>query len=203
MIRRITCLVMVGILALAAWGGSTASAQERQGGQRGRGGRGPGFGMLGMMGGGGGGLLPLLQSETVQKDLELTTEQVDKVKDLAKSAMKDLMPKLEGLRDLSQEDRRAKLKDLRPKLEAQGQETKKKIEAILTPKQMERLKGIRLQVLGAGAFNDPEVVKALNLTDEQTDKIKKIVKETIDKVAELTKGVGTMSRQERRKRCRA
>ena len=65
MIRRITCLVVIGALALSVWGVSAASAQEPQGKAGGRGGRGPG----GFAMGAGGGVSLILRSETVQKDV--------------------------------------------------------------------------------------------------------------------------------------
>ena len=99
-------------------------------------------------------------------------------------------------RNLSPEERRAKVKEMRPKLQARGEETEKKIEAILTTAQLARLKEIRLQVAGPAALADPDVLKALNLTDEQKEKIKKLRQQITD----LRKEAGKLSREERRQK---
>ena len=136
----------------------------------------------------------LLQSEGVQKDLQLTTEQTEKVKDVLKNARESLRKQREAIRDLSTEERRTKMKEVRGKIEAGAKETREKIEAILTPKQKDRLKEIRLQVAGFRAFANAEVAKALNLTEEQREKVRKLG----GKVADLTKGLRDLSPRERR-----
>ena len=193
MVRRMVSLVTVGVLSLALWGGNLASAQPPEGGPgpgpRGPMGRGPGF-----MAWPGAGLLAPLQRETVQKDLQLTPEQIDKLKEVGKTAFRGLGEQRPRPGNLSDEQR----KELRTKIEARAAEIKKKIEAILTPKQMERLKEIRLQWAGPAALADPDVRKALNLTDDQKEKIKKLRQELFGKENDLRKDVGKLSREERR-----
>jgi Spy/CpxP family protein refolding chaperone len=86
----------------------------------------------------------LLRSEQIQKELKLTDEQKEKVKALA--------------------------------AEPRGnrQDMEKKIAEILKPEQVERLKQIRLQMGGAAALANREVVKALGLSDDQVAKLKAI-----------------------------
>ena len=64
------------------------------------------------------------------------------------------------MQDLSQEERQAKM-------QAMQEDMLKKLGEILLPKQLERLKQIQLQVEGAMALSNPDVVKALNITDDQ------------------------------------
>ena len=81
----------------------------------------------------------------------------------------------------SDEERRAKFGELRPKIEAKMQElnadTEKQLGKILLPHQLERLKQIDLQTKvryrGASALTGGDVAKALNLTDEQREKLEK------------------------------
>ncbi len=190
MVRQMMCLVTVGLLSLATWGGNLASAQPPEGGPGpgGRGGRGQGGGM-GIFAGGG--LAPLLV-ETVQKDLQLTSEQIDKLKDLAKTVREAGREQRTKFRDLSPEERQAKWRELRSTLQGRAEELKKKIEAILTTKQLERLKEIRLQVAGPAAFANPDLRKALNLTDEQKDKIKKIQADLAKQRRDLMPAAGNL-----------
>jgi hypothetical protein len=65
----------------------------------------------------------------------------------------------------------------------------KAIAGILNEKQMKRLKEIDLQVRSTSAFTDPEVAKALGLSDDQVSSIKTISDDTRKEMAELTKGM--------------
>ena len=55
-----------------------------------------------------------------------------------------------------------------------GGEDRKAIEGILSAGQVKRLKEIILQAQGPGAFRNPEVQKALNLTESQQEKMRDI-----------------------------
>ena len=146
-----------------------------------------------MMGFPGGGLLLLLRNESVQKDLQLTPEQIDKLKELGKTPVK-ARPRAMGELSATSPRRTAKRScRIAAEAEARGEEIKKKIEAILTTEQLARLKEIRLQAAGPAALVHPDVVKALNLTDEQKEKIKTLRQQ----VADLRKEAGKLSREER------
>jgi Spy/CpxP family protein refolding chaperone len=140
--------------ALAVALACVASAEAQRQGQ-GRGGRG-GFGG----GGFGADPLTLLSNEKVQKELDLTSEQKDSVKKLADERQTQGREAFAALRDLSQDERRAKMDEMRKAAQA-------KVDAILLPPQVERLKQLTLQRQGAGALSDPEVAKALNISEDQ------------------------------------
>lgn len=127
----------------------------------------------------------LLRNETVQKELELVDDQKNSLKELMEKTMTKMREQFEGMRDLSREEREAKFAELRPKLEAQAEETKKAIEGILLPHQVERLKQIVIQVQGTRALGDAEVQKSLDISDEQKEKIKSVQEATGEKMREL------------------
>jgi len=116
----------------------------------------------------------LLSSATVQKELELVDDQKAKLKEAGQKAQAAMREMFSGMRDLSEEDRRAKMQEMGKKMQAQAEQMKKAIEEILLPHQLERLKGIALQVAGVQALNDKEVQQDLKLTEEQVAKIKSI-----------------------------
>jgi len=158
---------------------------------------GPGGGSRpgGMFGGGPGASVsmlygPLLNVPTVQKDLDLIDDQKAEIKlatDKAQAAMRELFS---GVRDLSQEQRQAKMEEVGKKMQAQAAEMKKAVEHTLLPDQLKRLKGIALQVAGVRALNDKEVQQDLKLSDEQTAKIKSIGEDSMKKIRELFSGGG-------------
>ena len=57
-------------------------------------------------------------------------------------------------------------------VQAKAEETKKTIEGVLLPKQLERLKGLAMQMAGDSAIMDKEVQQDLKLSDDQVAKIK-------------------------------
>jgi hypothetical protein len=147
-------LLGLGLVALLA---SPAAAQ-------GRGGR--------MMGGN---LAFLLNNESVQKELKLEDKQVDKAKDLAEKTREEMQEKFQGLQDLSQEERRAKLMEIGREMNAS---ILKAAGEFLKPEQVTRLKQISYQQRGATAFSDPEVQKKLNLSDSQKSQIQTLIQES-------------------------
>jgi hypothetical protein len=139
-----------------------AFAQQRQRGQgQGRGGR------------GGGGYGALISIEAVQKELKLDGDQVEKATAAVREVREKHADDFAKLQDLDQQERREKMMGLTKTV---NDETVKSLDGILKHDQVKRLKQIELQNRqgGIGAFNDPDVQKALKLTDEQKEKIKTI-----------------------------
>ena len=136
----------------------------------------PGQGMHRGMGPGmmehGGGPLGLLRLESVQKDLNLSDAQKEKIKELAKGTMPARASDAESP---SPEERRARMEAMR-----------KSLAGILKPEQLDRLKQIQLQVQGPAALAmNPEAAKALGITDDQRAKIKSLREEADGKMRTL------------------
>jgi Spy/CpxP family protein refolding chaperone len=175
-------LCLAGGLAVA----TTLEAQG-PGGGGGRGGRGGGFGMGGM---GRGGILMIAGNEAVQKDIGLTEDGVAKVKSVTdeyQAAMRESFTQGGGgnFQDMTPEERRAAMEK---RMEAGRALTAKflpKIKEALKPDQYTRLQQINWQNMGTGAYADEEVVKALTITKEQTDKITALNEEYGAKMREL------------------
>jgi hypothetical protein len=140
------CLLVIGVAALIA---SPAVAQ-----QRGRG----GFGGPAM----------LVNNEAVQKELKLSEDQVTKGKEALQGVTEKFQEEFAKLRDLDQDERRAKMPELMAK---QSEETYAALEKVWKPEQIKRLKQIGVQQQGLRAFMSPTVAKSLKLTDEQKEKI--------------------------------
>ncbi len=140
-------------------------------------------------GGFGGGAIFLLGQKSVQEELKLSEDQVQKVKELSDKQRESF----QGLRDLSQEDRRAKMQEM-------AKANDKALAEILKPGQLKRVKQISLQQQGAFALVNPEVAKALNISEEQKDKIREIQTKARDESQGLGRDEeGAKKRQEIRK----
>ena len=160
--------------------------------------QGPG-GRGGMMGGQRGSLLMLLQNEQVQKEIELVADQKEKITALATETREAMRAKMGDMSNLSQEERRTKMEGMRKEMEEEAAKTQKKVEGILLPKQLERIKQIQLQVQGAMALANAEVAKALALTDDQQAKIKTINDDSRNAMRDMFSGGGPPSDEDREK----
>lgn len=143
-LMQITLAAAVVVMAASP----ALAQQQRQGGGR-------GFGGVGVM--------LLLGQESVQKELKLSDEQVKKIQELGTKQREAF----QGLRDLSQEERRTKMQEL-------TKANDKAIGEILKPDQLKRARQIALQRQGAAAVLNEEVAKTLNITDDQKQKIREI-----------------------------
>jgi Spy/CpxP family protein refolding chaperone len=153
--------------------------------QQGR--RGGGFaGRGGVMG-----PLMLLGSEAVQKEVGITDDQKAKLATLREEYLKedekvrtDAGVTGGGGANITDEQR-AKLDEGRNKL---GATFAPKVKETLKPEQFERVVQIAYQYAGPNAYTDARVVKALDLTKEQQEKITTINKDYQEKMRALFAG---------------
>jgi Spy/CpxP family protein refolding chaperone len=138
----------------------------------------PGGGRGGMQRGGGG-LGMLLGNASVQEELKLDDKQKEKIKEFAAKQREAQ----QGLRDLDQDERRAKMAEMNKHAEAFAKE-------VLTADQNKRMKQIVIQSAGLRAFSMEDVAKELKLTDDQKEKIKTLNDDLQKDVRELFQGGG-------------
>jgi hypothetical protein len=162
----INLCVPCAVMALAFLLGATdVLAQPGGGRQGGRGGR----------GGGGGGeerSSRLLRNEAVQKDLELSSDQIELIEGLSQGRGGDrdsIMAELDGL---SREERMEKMREIRDR---RTEEMKKEINDILLPHQMDRLEQIVNQASaqgGARSLIGGSLANKLGITEDQKERLR-------------------------------
>jgi Spy/CpxP family protein refolding chaperone len=135
----------------------------------------------------GGGQGGIFQNEKVQKALDLTDDQKEQIK----KVVDDMRSGAASLRDLPQEERRAKM-------QARTKELFEKVSGVLNDKQKERLKQIRVQVAGVAGLLDGETADALKLTDDQKAKIKDAIESRRKDLREMFQAAAGGSREEAR-----
>jgi len=177
-VRSFLLLSLTILLATALV--STAEAQSR----RGRG------GMRGSF-------IGLLSNEAVQKELQLTDDQIAKVKEQGEKLRSEMREQYGKLRDIQDSDkRRAKMTELR---EQSDEKVRNAASEMLSREKMIRLYQIRLQVRGAVfGVNHRFVAGRLELTDEQKIKAAELEEATQKKVYGSFSGMRDMSDQQRR-----
>lgn len=151
----------------------------------------PGGGQGGFGGGFGGGMnspFMLVAIAEVQKELNLTDEQVGDLKTLGDELREEMRPLFAGGfggRDQSEEERAKQREKMAESMKKVNDKFQPKLDKILEAGQRDRLKQIQLQAAGAQAYQNADVVVALKISKEQQDKLAAISKEFGDKTREL------------------
>jgi hypothetical protein len=120
--------------------------------------------------------------EDVQQEIQLVDEQLDKVAAVAEEARETMWDELRSLRDetrdLGEDERRERF---RSKIEELSADTESKLKKALLPHQLQRLKQIelqtRMQSRFEGGLSSRAVADALELTDEQREKLEQRAEE--------------------------
>jgi hypothetical protein len=120
--------------------------------------------------------LLLLRQKSVQQELNLSPEVIKKVLDFTSKESEEY----ENEAKLSKEEGEKRSEELEKTNE-------KFLQDNLTDAQRKRLHQIALQVTGLQELARPEVAKALNLTEDQQQKIKQLDEEVIKQLKELVK----------------
>jgi len=138
--------------------------------------------------GGGGGLLGLVMRDEVQQEIQLVDEQRDKVMKVAEESREEMRGMFEEMRDLSDEERRERFGEIRTKMEEMNANVETQLKKALLPHQLQRLKQIDLQVRmqqrGEGGLSSRTVAEALELSDEQREKLEKKAEEVRQELQE-------------------
>ncbi|MAG92900.1 MAG: hypothetical protein CMJ48_04035 [Planctomycetaceae bacterium] len=170
-----------------------------QGGQRGPGGRGSFGGGPGGFGGGGASMMGLLNNEKIQGILKVTDAQKTEMRDIAQASRSSFGGEaFRGLRDLPEEERRAKFEELRKKMEKSRTDAEKKIKGVLTDAQKDRLLGLIIQLEGSRALLNEDVAAKVGLDAEQKAIVKGALESSREGFGELFRGLRDLSEEERR-----
>jgi hypothetical protein len=114
------------------------------------------------------GLGAMIENERVQKELRLTDDQIKKCTAIHARIQGKYQETFEKLRAQKQAQQILEL------TKVANQETLKAFAEVLQPQQLRRLQQIDLQQRGALAFQEPDVIKALQLTPDQQELVKTI-----------------------------
>ena len=136
--------------------------------------------------------LILLRQKSVQDELKLTPELVKKILEFTNNEY----AAYQKVMQLDEKEREAKLEEL-------GKKNQKFLTDNLTPAQNKRLDQITLQVTGLLQLTQPEVVKVLNLTQEQQQKFKEMQNEARKELDQIITTQDREARNEKLAKLRA
>lgn len=173
-----TCLMFAG----------TANAQGRGG-----------FGMLG--GGGAGGIFRVAANDLVQKEIALSGDGATKAKNIAEdfqATVRDGMSGITGgtsFQDMSQQEREKFMEKMTALRTTATEKYLPKLKDALNADQFNRVQQINYQLMDTTAYSDAEVIKSLDITKEQQDKIKEVNAALNTKMRDLFQGGGGGGRE--------
>lgn len=146
--------------------------------------------------------LYLLRRPDVAKDLKLDADQKEEVTEAIQEITRNRRDEYQKLRTLPIKDRVKKSRELSKKFTEMGN---KKAKDILNEKQITRLDQIALQMQGIRALRNPEIVKKLKITKEQTKKFQDVQSEITKQRAQLYKDLraGKIARAKLREKTQA
>lgn len=140
--------------------------------------------------GGQGGVARLASNEAVQKEIGVTDEQKAKLKTLGEELTKDAQEEASaagigggagGFQNLTPEERAKLGEKMAAVAKKLNDKYTPKLKETLKPEQFERLQQISYQAAGAAVYSNEDVVKALDLSKEQQEKIATITKDYQEK----------------------
>jgi len=170
--------IALATLAMVFVSSEVIAQQQQPGARQQPGGQRPGGG-FGSFGGRGRsvGLSTLIGIKEVRAEIEMVEDQnteltaaLTKIREEARSQQGERP----DFRNLSQEDREKLFAQFRERGEKQRKAIDEKINEILLPHQVDRLKEIALQIEGTRALMRDEVAKELKITAEQKEKMQKV-----------------------------
>ncbi len=123
-------------------------------------------------------VLGVLSLPDVQKELKVSEEQLNKLKDALGKMMEKYKDDFTKLPRMTPEEQQKKIKVIM-------EDSHKVMAGILDARQMKRLKQIEWQMAGIGALQDPELQKELKLSDEQKKKLDGLFNDANKKVQEM------------------
>jgi hypothetical protein len=135
--------------------------------------------------GGGGGISFLLQNKSVQEELKLDKDQIDKITDALKKFRDEHKDEYDKASFRNQDTKPEEKAEINKKL-AEG--STKVVSDLIKPDQMKRVQQIAKQQLGVGVFNDADAQKTLKLTDDQQKDLKALAEDTQKDVREIMQG---------------
>jgi Spy/CpxP family protein refolding chaperone len=126
-----------------------------------------------------------LGMENTQKELQITDEQKQKLKELADKYQADMREYWSRTRELPREEQRKRFAEWRENSAKQQQEIRKQVESVLRPEQVARLKERNLRVRGPALLGSPRTMEKLTLSGDQKEKLQKVREESQQKMQQL------------------
>ena len=147
--------------------------------------------------------LGLLRMDSIRKEIELVPDQQEEIDQLQKNMRREMQDQMKGVRGLEPEERREQFALLREQMEERQVEYQEKIESVLLPHQVKRLKELQVQSgsrrNGDGAMavlQNKELLEELGIDSEQKEKLEDKAKEVREELEKKIKELRAKAEEE-------
>lgn len=147
--------------------------------------------------------LGLLRMNSIQKEIELVPDQDQQIKQLQKDMWREMQEQMKDVRGLEPDERREQFALLRERMEERQVEYQQKIESVLLPMQVKRLRELQVQSQArrsgdgaVGVLKNAEILKELGIDSEQKQKLEEKAKEVREKLEEKIKEMRAKAEEE-------
>ena len=135
------------------------------------------------------GLMGALLREETQKELKLSDDQIDKALDIAdkfRPQREDMQPFMDRMRDAKTDEEKTKIREEMMKMmEDKTKKSDEEIKKLIGNDKVDRLGQLSVQFEGHRALLSPDVMKKLNLSDSQQEKILALMEQRSEARREL------------------
>jgi Spy/CpxP family protein refolding chaperone len=115
--------------------------------------------------------MPLFREPRIQKELELTDEQIAEINQLHKQQLSRQSRLMLGLVGLEGDARKEKQAEIQARVEDLRQESAEAMLKVLKPQQVVRFRQLLLQATQTNIFKEPDVAAILKITEEQKQRM--------------------------------
>jgi Spy/CpxP family protein refolding chaperone len=128
--------------------------------------------------------------KSVQKEVALTAEQKVKLKEISDGYQAFLRRHLGQIEGLPRQEQEKQLAEVRQQAGQMIQATRKKVAAVLTPRQAGAVRKIDLQLRAAGYLGDPAIQEQLALTEAQRTQFQQVLEDSHEKLQQIQREIG-------------
>jgi|GEM_PF-1653071 len=116
----------------------------------------------------------LLRNTQVQEELKLAVDQQNKIKEIYQQQNSKRTEHFQAIRNLQGAERIKKNAEWRKQMDVAAKETRQKLRQLLKPEQQARLDQIALQMQGQRVWQDPTIIKTLEISEQQQEQFKEL-----------------------------
>ncbi|MGD0516837.1 MAG: hypothetical protein ABSA26_04815, partial [Thermoguttaceae bacterium] len=113
----------------------------------------------------------------MRKQLGLSPQQEKKLREISAAFIAEEQKFEPEVMNISPKDREAKVAEFKRKFEELRTNGRKQIEEVVTPQQLDACKKLVFPLMAYGMLFDPQVIKIIEITPEQKEKLKQLSKE--------------------------
>lgn len=149
-------------------------------------------------------MMSLLRNESVQTEIDLVDDQMQEIETMQEQMWAEIREEMAAARDLEPEERRARFMELREEMAEKRRDYDEKVESVLLPHQLKRLKELQVQSRARrygnngsiGILQDEEILEELGIDEDKAAELEEKAEEVMEKLQEKIRKLRTEAEDE-------